>query len=476
MLFNTVDFAIFLPIVFVLYWFVFNKALKVQNVFLICVSYFFYACWDWHFLGLILLSSLVDYYVGRYLAHTIDKNKRKLGLIVSLVTNLGILAYFKYYNFFVESFIDGFTLFGASLEASTLQIILPVGISFYTFQTLSYTIDVYRNNIKPTQNIIAFLAFVSFFPQLVAGPIERASNLLPQFTKVRRFNYSSSVDGLKLILLGLFQKMVIADNCAVIVNQIFMNYSEQSGSTLFFGAFFFAFQIYGDFSGYSNIAIGSARILGFNLMQNFNMPYLSRNLGEFWRRWHISLSTWFRDYVYIPLGGNRGSKGKVIRNVFIVFLVSGLWHGANWTFVIWGLIHALCFIPLVIIGSNAKFQSTADKGRYLPSLKTIFQIGLTFFIVVLAWVFFRSENVSHALLYIKGMFNWSLMSMPQVSKGLILFLVVYMIFEWLQRDKIHMLDISFIKSKPIRILIYYTLVFIVFYFAGNTQPFIYFQF
>lgn len=476
MLFNTLDFAIFLPVVFLLYWFVFKSNINIQNLFLIVASYFFYACWDWRFLGLILISSLVDFLVGKELYKATKEKQRKLLLGISLITNLGILGFFKYFNFFIESFNEVFLLFGKSLESSTLKILLPVGISFYTFQTLSYTIDIYRNKVKPTNNALAFFAFVSFFPQLVAGPIERASNLLPQFLKRREFNYNKSILGLKLIIIGLFKKMVIADNCARIVDEIFKYYPEHSGSTLFFGAFFFAFQIYGDFSGYSDIAIGSAKLFDFDLMKNFNMPYLSRNLGEFWRRWHISLSTWFRDYIYIPLGGNKGSKLKVIRNILIVFMVSGLWHGANWTFVMWGLIHALCFLPLILSGNNTKFKETADKNRLLPTLKTLLQIGVTFFIVVLAWVFFRAESLQHAIQYLSGIFDFSLFSMPQVSRGLILFLLVYMLIEWLQRDKEHLLEIGFIKSKPVRILVYYLIVFILFYFAGDTQPFIYFQF
>lgn len=476
MLFNTIDFAIFMPIVFLLYWFVFKKNIKIQNLFLLVTSYFFYACWDWRFLGLIFVSSLVDYLVGLSLAKTEEKAKRKTLLITSLVVNLGILGFFKYYNFFIESFQEVFSLFGRSLESSSLNILLPVGISFYTFQTLSYTIDVYRKRIEPTNNILSFFTFVSFFPQLVAGPIERASNLLPQFERKRQFDYAKSVDGLRLILLGLFKKMVIADNCALAVNEIFTNYSEYNGSTLFFGAFFFAFQIYGDFSGYSDIAIGTARLLGFDLMQNFNSPYLSRNLGEFWRRWHISLSTWFRDYVYIPLGGNQVSKAKWIRNIFIVFLLSGFWHGANWTFIIWGFIHALFFLPLIFQNKNGHFKDVADPGKLLPSLKSVVQIGNTFLIVLVAWVFFRAENVTHAFLYLQEMFSVSLFSFPMVSKGLVLFLMVYMIFEWLQRDKKHLLEIDFIRSKPLRIAVYYCLAFIIFYFAGDTQPFIYFQF
>ncbi|MCX7550557.1 MBOAT family O-acyltransferase [Xanthomarina sp. F2636L] len=476
MLFNTIDFAIFMPIVFLLYWFVFKKNIKVQNLFLLFVSYFFYACWDWRFLGLIFLSSLVDYLVGLSLAKTEQKLKRKVLLVMSLVANLGVLGFFKYYNFFLESFQDVFLLFGRSLESSSLNILLPVGISFYTFQTLSYTIDVYRKRMEPTNNILSFFAFVSFFPQLVAGPIERASNLLPQFERKRLFDYAKSIDGLRLILLGLFKKMVIADNCAIAVNEIFTHHAEYNGSTLFFGAFFFAFQIYGDFSGYSDIAIGSARLLGFDLMQNFNSPYLSRNLGEFWRRWHISLSTWFRDYVYIPLGGNQVSKAKWIRNIFVVFLLSGFWHGANWTFIIWGFIHALFFLPLIFQKPHKNNKDIADKGKLLPSVKTIFQIGSTFLIVLVAWVFFRADNVSHAFMYLGSMFSKSLFSFPTVSRGLVLFLIVYMVFEWLQRDKKHILEIDFIKSKPLRIGVYYCLVFIIFYFAGDTQPFIYFQF
>ena len=476
MLFNTIDFAIFMPIVFLLYWFVFKKNFRVQNLFLLFASYSFYACWDWRFLGLIFFSSLIDYLVGRFLVRTEIKSNRKALLVTSLVVNLGVLGVFKYYNFFIESFQGVFSLFGSSLESSSLNILLPVGISFYTFQTLSYTIDVYRRRIEPTDNILSFFTFVSFFPQLVAGPIERASNLLPQFERKRQFDYAKSVDGLRLILIGLFKKMVIADNCALAVNEIFTYCTEYNGSTLFFGAFFFAFQIYGDFSGYSDIAIGSARLLGFDLMQNFKSPYLSRNLGEFWKRWHISLSTWFRDYVYIPLGGNRVSKTKWIRNIFIVFLLSGFWHGANWTFIIWGFIHALFFIPFIFQKTQVNFNNEADKGRIFPSLKTIIQVGSTFLIVLVAWVFFRAENVSHAILYLNGIFSISLFSFPMVSMKLLLFLIVYMVFEWLQRERNHLLEIDFISYKPFRIIIYYSLVFIIFYYGGDTQPFIYFQF
>ncbi|PKP24847.1 MAG: membrane-bound O-acyltransferase family protein [Bacteroidetes bacterium HGW-Bacteroidetes-2] len=472
MLFNTVDFAIFFPLVLLLYWTVFKKNTTLQNSFLIVVSYLFYSFWDWRFLSLILMSSLLDFIVGYYLGKTSGKHERKFLLAVSLFFNLGVLAIFKYFNFFVETFIDTFALFGTKLESTTWSIILPVGISFYTFQTLSYTIDIYRGRILPTKNIISFFAFVSFFPQLVAGPIERASNLLSQFESKRHFNYSESVDGLRLILSGLFKKMVIADNCALVVNTIFANYQDQSGSTLFIGAVFFSFQIYGDFSGYSDIAIGTSRLMGFRLMKNFYFPYLAVNVSDFWRRWHISLSTWFRDYVYIPLGGNRVSKTKLVINIFIVFLLSGLWHGANLTFVFWGFIHALFVVPVIWIDSKNELQ----KNGYLPSLKTIFQIGLTFMIVTLAWVFFRAETISGAFQYLNIIFSESLFSIPDVPLKILFFLFLYMVVEWLQRNRDHVLDIAHIPSKMLRIAIYYGIVFLTFYFAGDLQPFIYFQF
>ncbi|MDN3644276.1 MBOAT family O-acyltransferase, partial [Lutimonas halocynthiae] len=336
MLFNSLDFAIFLPIVFVLYWFVTNKNLKLQNLLIVVASYVFYGWWDWRFLSLILFSTLVDYTVGRKLRDENNGSRRLLLLWTSIIVNLGFLGFFKYYNFFLDNFIEAFSFFGYVFKAGSLQIILPVGISFYTFQTLSYTIDVYKKKLEPTKDFIAFAAFVSFFPQLVAGPIERATNLLPQFYKKRTFDSNKAIDGLKQILWGLFKKVVIADNAAQFANEIFNNSGDYSGSTLFLGALFFAFQIYGDFSGYSDIAIGTSRLFGFNLMKNFAFPYFSRDIAEFWRRWHISLSTWFRDYLYIPLGGSRGGLSMKIRNTFIIFIVSGFWHGANWTFIVWG--------------------------------------------------------------------------------------------------------------------------------------------
>ena len=384
MLFNSLDFAIFLPIFFFLYWFVTNKNLQLQNFLIVVASYIFYGRWDWRFLFLIFFSSITDYIIGKGL-QVIEKEKyRKVLLWISIVTNIGFLGFFKYYNFFVNSFVTAFSFWGKSISVNSLDIILPVGISFYTFQTLSYTIDVYKRKLEPAKDIISFLAFVSFFPQLVAGPIERATNLLPQFYKKRVFEYDKAVDGMRQMLWGLFKKVVIADNCAEYANTIFNNYTDFSGSTLVLGAIFFTFQIYCDFSGYSDMAIGMSRLFGFNLMKNFAFPYFSRDIAEFWRRWHISLSTWFRDYLYIPLGGSKGSLSKIVRNTFIIFLVSGFWHGANWTFIIWGFLNALYFLPLLLIKRNRKNLDIVAENRVLPSIRELLSMFTTFSLTVFA--------------------------------------------------------------------------------------------
>ncbi len=482
MLFNSVDFAFFLPIAFLLYWFVFKSRLHWQNAFVVLASYVFYGWWDWRFLLLIFISTTVDFLIGKMLNNSRQKKSRLLWLSFSIVVNLGMLGFFKYYNFFLESFVDAFSLFGHTLSANTLAIILPVGISFYTFQTMSYTIDVYRKKITPTTNFIAFAAFVSFFPQLVAGPIERASHLLPQFFRERRLGYSQAVDGSRQILWGLFKKMVIADNCAPYVNYIFDHSDELNGSTLLIGAFFFSFQIYGDFSGYSDIAIGTARLFGFDLRQNFATPYFSRDIAEFWRRWHISLSTWFRDYLYIPLGGSRLNKTKVIRNVFIVFLVSGFWHGANWTFIAWGGIHALLFLPLLIRGKNRVHLDPLIQSKTRNTLREFLSISGTFLLVTLAWVFFRADTLSAAIVYIQNILTTSLFSAPVYEGlknslligGLILFLLI---MEWRARAQKHPLEQLELRwSTTYRYLLYYLLVFLIYWFGGKDQPFIYFQF
>lgn len=478
MLFNSIDFSIFLPLVFILYWFVANTNLKLQNLFIVIASYVFYGWWDWRFLSLIIFSTLVDYAVGQKLKSEDNQNKRKFFLWISICVNLGFLGFFKYYNFFLDNFINAFSFFGTEINANSLDIILPVGISFYTFQTLSYSIDVYKRKLEPTKDFIAFSAFVCFFPQLVAGPIERATNLLPQFYKKRSFNYANAVDGMRQILWGLLKKIVIADNCAQIANEIFNNSADYSGSTLVLGAVFFTFQIYGDFSGYSDIAIGTSRLFGFNLMQNFAFPYFSRDIAEFWRRWHISLSTWFRDYLYIPLGGSKGGKWMRIRNTFIIFIVSGFWHGANWTFIIWGALNAIYFLPLLLSNNNRKNLETVAKGKLIPSLKEISLILLTFGLTVFAWIFFRAENISHSKNYISEIFSTSIFEMPEIiPKKLILILIIFITTEWLGREG--QFAISHINlNKPFRWLFYFVLILVI-YFFGNyseTIEFIYFQF
>ncbi|WP_196895924.1 MBOAT family O-acyltransferase [Aureivirga marina] len=482
MIFNSIDFAYFLPIVFILYWFVTQRNLKAQNILLLVASYIFYGWWDIRFLTLIAFSSALDYFIGLKLGETENPKKRKLLLGLSLLVNLGFLGFFKYFNFFIESFSDAFTFFGGNIAASKLNIILPVGISFYTFQTLSYTIDVYRKTLQPTKDPIAFFAFVSFFPQLVAGPIERASNLLPQFYKKRIFNYDLAVQGGRQILWGLFKKMVIADNCATYANIIFNNSDDYSGSTLLLGGVFFAFQIYGDFSGYSDIAIGTSRLFGFDLMKNFAFPYFSRDIAEFWRRWHISLSTWFRDYLYIPLGGSKGGTWMKIRNTFIIFLVSGFWHGANWTFVLWGLVNAMYFLPIMLLKRNRNNMEIVAHNKTLPTLKEAFSMIVTFVLAVLAWIIFRAENITHVKEIFTKIFSSSLFTKPEFYKmevaNIILWVVaIFMLIEWIGRKQ--EFAIANAKLRVPRVLnwsFYFVLVFMILIFGGSEQDFIYFQF
>lgn len=482
MIFNSIDFAIFLPIVFILYWFVINKNLKLQNFLIVVASYVFYGWWDWRFLSLILFSTVVDFTVGLGLKNQNNNSKRKFLLLTSIVVNLGFLGVFKYYNFFLDNFISAFSFFGMNIKANSLNVILPVGISFYTFQTLSYSIDVYKRKLEPTNDFIAFAAFVSFFPQLVAGPIERAKQLLPQFFTKRTFDYSNAVDGVRQILWGLFKKIVIADNCAEFANQIFNNSSESGGSTLLLGVLFFTFQIYGDFSGYSDIAIGTSRLFGFNIMQNFNFPYFSRDIAEFWRRWHISLSTWFRDYLYIPLGGSRGGVWMKVRNTFIIFIVSGFWHGANWTFIVWGALNALFFLPLLLTKNNRKNLDTVAQGRRFPTFKEFLKMLLTFGLTVFAWIFFRAENINHAFAYISGIFSSTLFSIPRQFGGIdalitIALTALFILVEWNGRNDKYAIEKFGLKwNRLLRWALYYAIVITIFTFAGKQQEFIYFQF
>jgi alginate O-acetyltransferase complex protein AlgI len=477
MLFNSIEFLIFLPTVFLLYWFVFQKNLKSQNLFILVISYVFYGWWDWRFLSLILLCSGINYLAGLALASHDNQKNRKLILALSCIFSLGLLCVFKYFSFFIDNFINAFALVGIHLQPRTLNIILPVGISFYTFKALSYTIDVYKRKLEPTKDIIAFFSFVGFFPQLLAGPIDRATNLLPQFYIKRTFEYDKAVDGMRQILWGFFKKIVIADNCATYVNNVYLNYETLPASTLVLGAVFFSFQIYGDFSGYSDIAIGTSRLFGFSSMRNFSVPYFSRDIAEFWRRWHISLTSWFRDYLYIPLGGNKGTKYQVVRNTFIVFLVCGFWHGANWTFIAWGLINALYFLPLLLLGKNRKNMDTVAQGKLLPNIKELVQIITTFALATLAWIFFRADSINQACSYIEHIFSKSLITYPEKPPDVLNVALLFMLLvEWLQRDKQHGLE-DLKMHFVLRWAIYYAIVLeIIFWGISSKSDFIYFKF
>lgn len=479
MLFNSFEYLVFLPIVFLLYWFVF-KSLKWQNVFVIAASYLFYGWWDWRFLFLIALTTFCSFLSGILLEKTEgERVKQKWISAFNIVLNLFVLCLFKYYNFFRENLVALFQVFGIELDWVTIDVLLPVGISFYTFQALSYTIDVYQHKIRPTHDVFAFFAFISFFPQLVAGPIERATNLLPQFQVARSFSYEKAVDGMRQILWGLFKKMVVADNCATAVNTIFSDYASLGGTQLLLGAVFFTFQIYGDFSGYSDIAIGSARLFGIHLMRNFNYPYFSRDIAEFWRRWHISLTTWFRDYIYIPLGGSRCCKWKVIRNTFVIFLVSGFWHGANWTFICWGLYHAFLFLPLFVLGRNRKHVEVVAAGRLLPSFKELLQMLATFLLAVVGWIIFRAESMGHAWSYIYRMVTEFDGVFPKHGNTPLIYIGVLLLVEWLQRDKEFGLQLEaggVFRYRAVRWLLYYVVFIATFLLAGNQANFIYFQF
>ena len=429
MLFNSIEFLLFLPSVFFLYWLVLNKNIRLQNSLLLVSSYVFYGWWDWRFLFLILLSSILDFFVGLRIHEALNQIHRKRYLFLSIFFNLSLLGFFKYFNFFIDSWINLLNSLGYNKSMWTLNVILPVGISFYTFQTMSYSLDIYFKKLKPTKDFITFASFVSFFPQLVAGPIERASNLLPQILKPRLFDFNQAVAGLRLILWGMFKKIVIADSLAPLVDAIFLNYSNLNGGLLILGLLYFSFQIYCDFSGYSDIAIGTAKLFGIELMSNFKFPYFSRNIGEFWRRWHISLSSWFRDYLYIPLGGSSMSKSKTVRNIFVIFLVSGFWHGANWTFLMWGLAHSFLYLPLFIFGTNRQhITQIVAKNKLLPSIKELLQIGTTFLSISLTWVFFRSETVNDAFHYLYRCFFR--IEIPTTYLEGVYFILILVVLDW----------------------------------------------
>jgi alginate O-acetyltransferase complex protein AlgI len=479
MLFNSVQFAVFLPIVFLLYWQIAPRSLGLRNAFLLAVSYFFYGWWDWRFLILLFVSSAVDFGVARWLEVARESQRRAI-LSISLVVNLGTLGFFKYFNFFADSLHRALGACGVEVSPVTLSVLLPVGVSFYTFQELAYTIDVYRRRMPACKDPLAFGAYVSFFPQLVAGPIEVPRELLPQFLRVEGFDTARATDGARQMLWGFFKKMVVADNCAAIADEVFAGYRTQSAYHLLAGAFFFAFQIYADFSGYSDIAAGLAKLLGFRLSTNFRTPYLSRNIAEFWRRWHVSLMTWFRTYVYIPLGGSRGGRWMTVRNTLIVFVISGLWHGANWTYVAWGAINGLLFIPLVLRDKTKDFSEPAEGS--LPGLVDLLRMAGTFALVTLTWVFFRSPTISDAFQYLARLGvpqHWQ--ALPQASdlrywlpvSGLVL---VMLCAEWIQRRHDHVLVLGRLPLLT-RWAIYQLIVVSLFFFGVfGAERFIYFQF
>ena len=477
MFFNSLQFALFLPLVFLLYWFVFSKNKNTQNIFLVGVSYYFYSCWDWRFLFLLLFSTLLCYLTGIQIEKSAKEGERKFWFWLSILLNLGFLGAFKYYNFFAVSFSEALNDIGLPSSPLLLNVILPVGISFYTFHGLSYVIDIYYNRIKAEKNVIDYALFVSYFPLLVAGPIERATHLLPQVKLKRTFDFEKAKEGVYQIIWGLVKKVVIADTCATYANAIFDNYSSMNSMSLILGAVYFAFQIYGDFSGYSDIALGVSKLFGLDLLRNFNYPYFSRDIAEFWRRWHISLSSWFRDYLYIPLGGSKGSKLKQVRNVFIIFVVSGFWHGANWTFLAWGFINALYFLPLLLRKTNRNNMETVALNWNLDSLKVVFSILCTFAITCLAWIFFRAKSISIAFDYIKNLFtNGSFVSQylenERYSYELLLLIFIFVLVEWNSRTKIEPISGKYSGLKIILCLA----AIIALGTYSDYKEFIYFQF
>jgi alginate O-acetyltransferase complex protein AlgI len=478
MLFNSLEFALFLPLVFLLYWFVFQRTVRLQNFLLLSASCLFYGWWDWRFLFLFFFTAILDYVVSLGIYKSTTLSSKKILLAVSIVANLSMLAFFKYFNFFVDSWIESFALLGIQMNQTSMSIILPVGLSFYTFQSMGYTIDVFRGKLDPPKDMISYLAFVSFFPQLVAGPIERSTNMLPQFYSVRHFTYEKGREGIRQILWGLFKKVVIADTCADMVNTIFSNDEHSSTITLLLGAFYFAFQIYGDFSGYSDIALGTARLFGFELMVNFRYPYFSKNVAEFWRRWHISLSTWFRDYLYIPLGGSRGNVWMKIRNNMIVFIVSGFWHGANWTYVAWGLLNGIYLIPLIVKEEKKTKKSIAEENiHWLPSFKDLWMMSSTFGLICITWVFFRAKTISQAIDYFSYMFiNYNIPTPFGYFKYALL-IVALVVIEWFNRSKAYPMQ-NWKFPTAVRWSIYLLLITLIFYKQINNEvkEFIYFQF
>ncbi|MCM1108815.1 MAG: hypothetical protein NC388_07145 [Clostridium sp.] len=482
MSFISFDFLVFLPLVFLSYWFLVGRNLNVQNLFVVIVSYVFYGWWSPTFLLLIFTTSACSYASG-LLIRSVRRDgrggERAAWWIAAanVAVNVGILGVYKYYDFFAESLVDAFALLGVRLSLRSLHLVLPVGISFYTFQALSYTIDVYRRKLEACKDPVAFFAFISFFPQLVAGPIERATSLLPQFQARRHFHYTEAADGCRQMLWGFFKKMVIADNCGKLVDEIYAGHEGMTSSTLVLGMVYFTFQSYCDFSGYSDIAIGTARLFGIRLTRNFNFPNFSRDIAEFWRRWHMSLNTWWRDYIYYPLGGSRCNTAKRVRNTAAIFLVSALWHGGNWTFIAWGIYHILLFIPLLLLHRNRRFTGPVAEGRSLPTLPELGMMLRTFLLVAFGRIFFRSESIEQALSYIRHMCSPSLLDRPShLSLILVSAIALMTAMEWYNRNGQH--GLSRVPEWPmaVRTATYWGVLLFIYFFAGHTENFIYFQF
>ena len=482
MLFNSIQFLIFLPLVVLLYYAI---PYKYRWVMLLVASYYFYMCWKPEYLILIIVSTLIDYYVGLKMGQTEKKRDKKIYLFISLVVNLGLLFAFKYFNFFNESFRSLYQVFDITYHVPSLKVLLPVGISFYTFQTLSYSIDVYNGKKVPEKHLGIFALYVAFFPQLVAGPIERSTHLMPQFHEKHDFSYDKTVSGLRLIMWGFFKKLVIADNLALLVNNVYNNPGNHTSFSLLVATYCFAFQIFCDFSGYSDIAIGSARIMGYDLMQNFRRPYFAQSIAEFWKRWHISLSTWFRDYLYIPLGGNRVSKIKWYRNLIVVFVLSGMWHGANWTFIVWGLLHGIYLMISIIMGKAKNIVSRITMLEKIPSLGWTIRTLITFHLVLFAWIFFRANSLKEAGYIITHIFtknfSFTLEGIGFSSRWIItygimiLFMEIIHLFE--ERKNSSIVDIVGTYPIALRWIIYNAVIIctLLLGFFGS-QQFIYFQF
>ncbi len=486
MVFNSIEFAVFLPIVFGIYWLL-RKNYRWQNIVLLLASYVFYAWWDWRFLFLLIIICLCSYASGLMIERSnnwrLEIGNWKLGakfwMIANIVLDLGVLAVFKYYNFFVGSFAE---LFGLQNSIHSLKIVLPLGISFFTFQAIAYVVDVYKRKIEPT-NLADCLLYIGFFPKLLAGPIERPTNLIPQIQKPRVFEYEMAADGMRQILWGAFKKIAVADSCAVFVNQVWSTYDTQNGSNLMLAAILYTIQIYGDFSGYSDMAIGTAKLFGFRFRDNFLFPYFSRNMNEFWRRWHISLNTWFVDYVYIPLGGSRDGKWNTIRNTLIIFLLSGLWHGANWTFIAWGAYHGILLVILILLNRNTKFNQVVASDRWLPSIKEFGQMVLVFAFATFGWILFRAPSIADAWGYVCGMMQFGTLRasyrffLPNYNLVYPTNIVIIIMFvvEWLQRKKQHGLQMN-IKQWYIRYPIYAAIIGLIIYFSSSSATFIYTQF